>query len=185
MKKFLKNKATMIGSIVAAAVVFILLVAFCVRPVSVGYTYSYKGDLRGVKDLTIKAHVNTFDKVTLTILDKDGEEIEDMSGEYWYFEKDGLVVTSYGLGATTKDMKKSEWKEWKEEVLEDWDKEEVEEAAKAGSPIVFKSNAFKMVVMAEEFYNAGAFVTVSVLAVVDAVLVAGAVASIILRKKNA
>ena len=70
MKKFLTKKATMIGSIVAAAVVFILLLAFCVRPVSVGYTYTYKGDLGDAKDITIKAHVNTFDKVTLTVLDK-------------------------------------------------------------------------------------------------------------------
>lgn len=184
MKKFLTKKATMIGSIVAAAVVFILLLAFCVRPVSVGYTYSFKGDLDGAQDLTIKAHVNTFDKVTLTVLDKDGEEIEDMSGEYWYFEKDGFVVTSFGLGETTEDMKKEDWKEFKENALKDWDKEVVEEAAKAGSPIVFKSNAFKMVVMAEEFYNAGAFVTVSILAVVDAILVAGAVASIVLSRKK-
>ena len=143
MKKFLTKKSTMIGSIVAVAVVFILLLAFCIRPVSVGYTYSYKGDLMGAKDLTIKAHVNTFDKVTLTVLDKDGEEIEDMSGEYWYFEKDGLVVTSFGLGATTEDMKKEDWKKFKEEeVLEDWDKEEIEKIAEEGSPIVFKSNAF-------------------------------------------
>ena len=184
MKKFLTKKATMIGSIVAAAVVFVLLLAFCVRPVSVGYTYSYKGDLMGSKDLTIKAHVNTFDKVTLTVLDKEGEEIEDMSGEYWYFVKDGLVVTSFGLGSTTEDMKKEDWKEVKEEALKDWDKEEIEEIAEKGSPLVFKSNAFKMQVMGEEFACGGAYATVVVLAVVDVLLAGAAVASFLLSKKK-
>ena len=72
MKKFLTKKATMIGSIVAAAVVFILLLAFCVRPVSVGYTYSGELDMGGAK-FTAKAHINSFDQMTLTVLDEDGE----------------------------------------------------------------------------------------------------------------
>ena len=41
LRHILTKKATMIGSIVAAAVVFVLLLAFCVRPVSVGYTYNH------------------------------------------------------------------------------------------------------------------------------------------------
>ena len=175
MKKFLTKKATMIGSIVAAAVVFILLLAFCVRPVSVGYTYSYKGDLDGAQDLTIKAHVNTFDKVTLTVLDKDGEEIESMSGEYWYFEKDGVVLSSFVMMATTDDLKKSDWEELKEDAIKNWD-----EAKEAG----FESNAFKMEIMGEEFTCGGAYATVVVLAVVDAILVAGAVASSVLSRKK-
>ena len=183
MKKFLTKKATMIGSIVAAAVVFVLLLAFCVRPVSVGYTYSYKGDIADAKDYTITAHVNSFDKVTLKTLDEDGKEVEEMTGKFWYFEKDGIVVTSMMLG-TAEDVKKEDWKEAKEDLLEDWDKERMEKAVEAGSPVAFKSNAFKMQVMGEEFTCGGAYATVVVLAVVDAVLVAGAVASVLLRKKK-
>lgn len=183
MKKFLTKKATMIGSIVAAAVVFILLIAFCVRPVSVGYTYSYKGDIADANDWTIKAHVNSFDKVTLTTLDEDGEEVDDMTGEFWYFEKDGIVVTSMMMG-TTEDVKKEDWKDAKKEILEDWDKEEMEEIAEAGSPVAFKANAFKMEIMNEEFTCGGAYATVVVLAVVDVLLAGAAVYSIILSKKK-
>ena len=181
MKKFLTKKSTMIGSIVAAAVVFILLLAFCIRPVSVGYTYSYKGDLMGAKDLTIKAHVNTFDKVTLTVLDKDGEEIEEMSGEYWYFEKDGIVVSSFIMGAKTEDMKKSEWEDLKEEALKDWDKEEMRDEGMV-------VDAFKMVSNAadgEKMVCGGAIATVIVLALVDVLFVGVAISSVLLKKKAA
>ena len=48
----------------------------------------------------------------------------------------------------------------------------------------FESNAFKMEIMGEEFTCGGAYATVVVLAVVDAILVAGAGASIVLSRKK-
>ena len=181
MKKFLTKKATMIGSIVAAAVVFILLLAFCVRPVSVGYTYSGEMEMMGSK-FTVEAHINTFDQMTLTVLDEDGEEVESESGKFWYIEKDGYL---FQLG-DVEDMDKEDFKKEKEDFNESWEdltEKEQEEASKA---MGFKVNAFKaeLAMLDTEFTCGGAYATVVVLAVVDAILVAGAVASIVLSRKK-
>ena len=181
MKKFLTKKATMIGSIVAAAVVFILLIAFCVRPVSVGYTYS--GEVKmGATKFTAEAHINSFNQMTLTVYDEDGEEVKEMTAKSWYIEKDGYL---FQLGEV-KEMDKDEFKDAKEEFLKQWedlsDKQKEEYSEAAG----FKVNAFKaeFAMVDAEFTCGGAYATVVVLAVVDALLVAGAVASIVLSRKK-
>lgn len=161
MKKFLTKKATMIGSIVAAAVVFILLLAFCVRPVSVGYTYKYSKD-----DITTKIHINSFNKVTMTMEYKG--ESEDMEG--YYFVKDGILIF---VDAENKE----DFKDQKESYLENWDKDAMEEYG-------MKINAFKITMGDESATCGGAYATVVVLAIVDAILVAGAVASIVLSRKK-
>ena len=174
MKKFLTKKATMIGSIVAAAVVFVLLLAFCVRPVSVGYTYSGELEMGGAK-YTTKAHIHSFNQMTLAVYDEDGEKVKDESGKFWYVEKDGYIIPC----GNVETIDKEEFKEAKEELNKQWD-DLKEHADKFG----YKVNAFKVKVMGEEFTCGGAYATVVVLAVVDAVLVAGAVASVLLRKKK-
>ena len=189
MKKFLTKKATMIGSIVAAAVVFVLLLAFCVRPVSVGYSYKLtkEREIAGKKvETTIVYHFNSFDKVTMTMQQGDEEE----SYKYWYFVKDG-VLELVGLAEDYKvngvvvgeAMSKEDFKKEKEATLKDWDKKQAREN---GTRI----DAFKVYgvddgkVSEDKAVNGGAIATVVVLAVVDAVLVAGAVASVLLRKKK-
>ena len=184
MKKFLTKKATMIGSIVAAALVFILLVAFCARPVSVGYTYKGRFDLLGTGSKSeMTMHVNSFDKMT-AVVDMGGMEVEM---KLWYFVKDGVVC----IAGPCKDVKvmgetiyesisKEEFKDVKEEALEDWDKEEMRD----GGMLV---DAFKMVSNAangEKMVCGGAIATVIVLAVVDAALAALAITSVVLSRKK-
>ncbi len=182
MKKFLTKKGTMIGSIVAAAVVLVLLLVFCIRPVSVGYTYKGELEMGGAK-FTAKAHINSFKQMTLSVYDEDGEKVESESGKYWYIEKDGYL---FQIGDAEK-MDKEAFKDAKEtfnERWEDFDKDEREEYAKFAG---FKINAFKAELnsLDAEFTCGGAIATVIVLAVVEVVLAGGAVASIILRKKKA
>jgi len=181
MKKFLKKKGTMIGSIVAAAVVFILLLAFCIRPVSVGYSYKMTSESEHLGKYTVTYHFDSFSKVTV----KSEYEKEDYatSGEEqcWYFVKDGVLMVGPSVKSTDKDA----WNDMKEKAIEKWDSEKMK---KEGTRI----DAFKVYsldadgeIEEDKAINGGAIATVIVLAVVDAVLVAGAVASVILRKKKA
>lgn len=170
MKKFLKKKATMIGSIVAAAVVFILLVVFCVRPVSVGYTYKLTKEVAGVENVQ-KIHFNSFDKLTITNIVDDKEVSEQVM---WYFVKDGVVVPC-GLAEGVGSISKDQFKEAKEEVLKDWDSDDIEAED--------RWNAFKAP-GEDALVCVGAYVTVAVLAVVDVLLAGAAVASIVLSKKK-
>jgi hypothetical protein len=179
MKKFLTKKATMIGSIVAAAVVLVLLLAFCIRPVSVGYSYTVSTESEYYGKFTVTYHFDTFSKVTLQSK-YEKEEFASMEAEeqHWYFVKDGVLV----VGPSVKSMEKEDFEKAKEEALKDWDKEE---ARNDGMLI----DAFRIRTVDEgqvgedKAVNGGAIATVVVLAVVDAVLVAGAVVLLIVKKR--
>lgn len=174
MKKFLKNKATMIGSIVAAAVVLVLLLAFCIRPVSVGYTYkNYNEETK----ITAYMKVKTFDKMVYWS-EADGKESDKK--EYWYFVKDGVII-SRPVSALNEEA----WKDFKEKAIEEWDSKEAKDN---GTHI----NAFNIKYLEDgkeieelgKYSCAGAYATVIVLAVVDALLAGLAVASILVSKKK-
>ena len=181
MKKFLTKKATMIGSIVAAAIALVLLLVLCIRPVSVGYSYSVKTENEHYGKYTQTFHFDSFSKVTIKA-EMENEEFASIGTErqYWNFVKDGVLVIENSVNSMTEE----EFKAAKEEALKNWDKEEERNNG-------MRINAFniKTVIdgeaLEEKAVSVGAIVTVVVLAVVDAVLIAGAVASVVLRKKKA
>jgi len=160
MKKFLKKKGTMIGSIVAAAVVLVLLLVFCIRPVSVWYTYKLTED-----DVVTKYRFG-FNEVTMT-MEKDGEEAKN---EGYYFVKDGLVVPVMADN-------KEDYKKQKEEILDKWDT--VKDLYKG-----MEINAFTFDMYGEKLVCVGAIVTVAILGVIEVVLAGMAISSVILRKKK-
>ena len=160
----------MIGSIVAAAVVLVLLLVFCIRPVSVWYTYSQTEEVLGV-ETTNKIHFNSFDKMTTTKI-IDGKEVSKIVN--WYFVKDGVVVKcgiAEGIGAIDKDT----FKAIKEEYLDAWDSKDIESED--------KWNAFKEP-GEDGAVCVGAIVTVAILGVIEVVLAGMAISSVILRKKK-
>jgi len=160
MKKFLKKKGTMIGSIVAAAVVLVLLLVFCIRPVSVWYTYKLTED-----DVVTKYRFG-FNEVTMT-MEKDGEEAKN---EGYYFVKDGIVVP---VNADNNE----DFKEKKESMIDNWD---ITKEMYKGMEI----NAFTFDMYGEKLVCVGAIVTVAILGVIEVVLAGMAISSVILRKKK-
>lgn len=160
MKKFLKKKGTMIGSIVAAAVVLVLLLVFCIRPVSLWYNYKFTED-----DVVTKYRFG-FNEVTMT-MEKDGKEAKN---EGYYFVKEGIVVP-----VNAKD--KEDFKEKKESMIDNWD---ITKEMYKGMEI----NAFTFDMYGEKLVCVGAIVTVAILGVIEVVLAGMAVSSIILRKKK-
>ena len=161
MKKFLKKKGTMIGSIVAAAVVLVLLLVFCIRPVSVWYTYKITED-----DMVGRYHFDSFSEITVTV-EKDGEEISKNEG--YYFVKDGKLVP-----VMAKD--KDSFKKQKEEILDKWDT--------VKDIYTIEINAFTMDMYGDTLTCVGAIVTVAILGVIEVVLAGMAISSVILRKKK-
>ena len=152
MQKFLSKKPVMISFIVGAIIMLILTIAWCIRPVSLGYTYTSRQD-----NTTVKYHFNSSNKITLKI--DNGEDTEKV--KMWYFQKDGYLVLS-GLLAedyegdgvvVEKAATKKEYKEWKETILENWDKDEAKELY----PTI---NAFKVESNANSATSAGAIVSV-------------------------
>lgn len=177
MKNFLTKKATMIGSIVAAAFVLVLLIAFCARPVAVGYSYTYKDEMYGV-EVKSKLHFNSFSKVTMEV--EYSGEYSSMNQEktFYYVERDGYVFVIED--AEAKDVKGEDFKDFKKEIKEMKD-DEFEVYAKAAG---LKINAFKAGEGDATYKNAGAVATVVVLAVIDVALAGMAVASVLLSKKK-
>lgn len=169
MKKFLTKKATMIGSIVAAAVVLLLLIALCARPVSVGYTYTWKDEMGGVEVKT-KLHFNSFNKVTMTMTMDE----EEQSGKFYYVERDGYVFLMDD--AEAKDVKDEDFKEFKKQIKD----AKLDDIKDYG----MKINAFKAGEGDETAKCGGAVATVVVLAVVDVALAGMAVASVLLSRKK-
>lgn len=188
MKKFFKKKAVMFGSIVAAAVVLVLLVAFCVRPVSVGYTYKHYDEERKV---TTTYHFDTLDKVTMK-MDAEGTE-DDVEMKFYYLVKDGCLVVLYDCLAedyevngvvARKAATKEELKAAKEEALKDWDKKEERDNG-------IRVNAFSLAEYdegkADEDYVAkcaGAVATVVVLAVLEVALLGAVAYAVLVSKKK-
>ena len=160
MKKFLKKKGTMIGSIVAAAVVLVLLLVFCIRPVSLCYNYKITED-----DVVTKYRFG-FNEVTMT-MEKDGKEAKN---EGYYFVKDGYLVPVMADN-------KEDYKKQKEALLDKWDT--VKDLYKG-----IEINAFTMDMYGEELVCVGAIVTVAILGVIEVVLAGMAISSIVLRKKK-
>ena len=167
MKKFFKKKAVMFGSIVAAAVVLVLLVAFCVRPVSVGYTYK---NYDKKTEITTCFKIKTFNKLEIWTVDEDGDKSDKT--EMWYFVKDGLLAF-----IPSEDVDKDEWKEFKEEAIKDWN----EDAAEEMFPEI---DAFGMEMGDEEFNCAGAVATVVVLAVLEVALLGAVAYAVLVSKKK-
>lgn len=166
MKKSSKKKSIKIGAVVGAVVVLLLLIAFCVRPVSVGYSYSREYTSLG-KDVTKTYHFNSFNKVTITTKTENSKT----STEWWYVQKNDSFI----LLGTTKDVTKEKFKEMKETTLEHWDDEK---------DSALKINAFKYTLGDEEYKCGGAVATVVVLAVVEVVLLGLAVTSFMPSKKK-
>lgn len=156
MKKSAKKKSIKIGAVVGAVVVLLLLIAFCVRPVSVGY--SYKND-------DTNYHFNTFSKVTVSG-EYAGVKTEK---SYYYVERDGYVFINL-LGSDNKDFK---------ETIKDANEDELKLLKKSFG---IKISAFKIGEDDSAITCTGAYVTVVVLAVVEVALVAVAVMS--LKKKR-
>ena len=146
--KFLKKKGVRIGMIVAAVLLLALIVYFCVRPVSVGYSYTGKTKILG-KEVTSTYHFNAFDRVT----------IDD--SQNWYYEKDGLVVVK----GSTELVKEETFKEMRENEKENWNYD----VAKLTNP---EFNAFSAEILGVKYTCVGAIVSVVVMAVVELGLVA-------------
>lgn len=148
MKNFLTKKSVMISLIVAAIVMFALTIIWCARPVSVGYTY---------KQDNSSIHFNSTNKCTM--------EMEDTKTKLWYFTKDGVLVLcgpaediKVAGTVVAKAMTKDEFKDYKKEILEDWDKEEAKENG-------IQINAFKIGEGDDVATCAGAIVTVVIFAI--------------------
>ena len=84
MQKFLSKKPVMISFIVAAIIMLILTIAWCIRPVSLGYTYTSRQD-----NTTVKYHFNSSNKITLKI--DNGEDTEKV--KMWYFQKESSLLS--------------------------------------------------------------------------------------------
>lgn len=176
MKKFLTHKATMIGSIVAAAVVLVLLIVLCARPVSVGYTYTEKGKELGV-EYTVKYHFDSSKKVTVKATQTaSGVETKEEE-QHYYVERDGYVFL---MDAEAKDVKDADFKTWKKNITELKDDQFKAYAELRG----IKVSAFKLGEGDDVAKCGGAVATVVVLAVVDVALAGLAVTSVLLSKKK-
>ena len=156
--KFLKKKGVKIGAILASVLVLLLLIYFCVRPVSVGMTYSNTKTTKGLlgKEVTTTTKVafNSFNKMTETTIVDGKETLKVVS---WYFEKDGVVVNC-GLAEGVLAISEDAYKEIKQTYLDNWNSENVKDE--------LKSSAFKY----GDNTCGGAIAVVSVLAVVELVL---------------
>ena len=168
--KFLKKKPVKIGLIVASVLMLVLIIAFCARPVSVGYTYSGKIKM-GDTEMTLKYHFNSFDKMTG---EAKTENTSDKS-TIWYFTKGGYLITSE---EEVDKMEKDDFKKYKEAYIENWETYE-KGLEKYGS----KVNAFTITMGDETLVCGGAIATVVILAVVELGLVALTVMSFLSKKK--
>lgn len=91
-KKNLKKNGVKFGALIGAVVVLALLIYFCVRPVSVGFTYSrtYTDKILG-KEITTTTgtHFNTFSKATKITKQGDNDPTET---EFEYVVENGKVT---------------------------------------------------------------------------------------------
>lgn len=168
MKKFLKKKGTKIGFIVAAAVVLLLLVVMCVRPVSVGFTYSGKVNTMGT-ETSVYYKINSFNK--FKAIQKSGSS--SVESTKWYFTNDGYFVPTGNVDTTTKE----EFKNLKKEALDGWNADIMKEYGT-------KVNAFRMTQGDETLTCVGAIVTVVILGVIELALIGFVVASFVVSKKK-
>ena len=170
--KFLKKKGVKIGAIVAAVAVLLLLIYFCVRPVSVGMTYSNTETTKNLlgKEVTTTTKVafNSFNKMTTTTI-VDGKETSKIVS--WYFEKDGIVVNC-GLAEGVLAISEDAYKEIRQTYLDNWNSEDVKDE--------LKSSAFKY----GDATCGGAIAVVSVLAVIELALAAVIVLSFMAPAKK-
>ena len=148
MKSFLTKKSVMISLIVAAIVMLTLTIIWSARPVSVGYTY---------KQDEASIHFNSTNKCTM--------EMEDTKTKLWYFTKDGVLVlcgpaedVKVAGVVVAEAMSKDKFKDYKKEILEDWNKDSAKEF---GTQI----NAFKIGEGEDSATWAGALVTVVIFAI--------------------
>lgn len=158
--KFLKKKGVRIGMIITAALLLALIIYFCVRPVSVGYSYTGTTKVLG-KEVTSTYHFNSFNKVTI-----DGSE-------NWYFEKDGLVVVM----GSTKLIEHEDFKSSKDAAIENWNCD----VAELTNP---KFTAFGAEILGVNYTCVGAIVTVVIMAVVELGLISLIVLSFANKKKK-
>lgn len=148
MKNFLTKKSVMISLIVAAVVMLAFTIIWSARPVSVGYTY---------KQDNSSIHFNSTNKCTM--------EMEDTETKLWYFTKDGVLVLCGPVEdvkvagvVVAEAMSKDEFKDYKKEILKNWDKDEAKENG-------IQINAFKIGEGDDVAICAGAIVTVVIFAI--------------------
>ncbi len=159
MKKFLRKKPVMITFIALAVVMLVVYIGMLVRPVAIGMTY--KGKIEGI-EASIK--VRNGSEVTVEM---DGQEME---GRY--------VVKGREVYFHVGDMTDKEFKELKENVLENW-----EQGKKYG--LIHDVNAFVAEFGDENLTCAGSIVFAAVGGVVTVALVTFATLSLVyfIKKK--
>ena len=161
-KKNLKKNGVKFGALIGAVVVLLLLIYFCVRPVSVGFTYSKSTttDLPIVGETTTvtKVHFNTFKKVTTTTQINDKDPLE---AEGFYFENDGEIISL---------------------ITDEEGYEDAKELALDLKATGTKINAFTMGEGDDVAVCGGAIAMVTVLAVIEIVLAGVAIMSFVKKK---
>ncbi len=157
MQKFLKKKSTLIGLVVATIIMTLLLIVFCVRPVSLGYTYS--GD-----NYSYHFKISKYEKISEVL----GAEVKT---DGYFFAKDGYLVT---VAADDYD----DFKQQKENIVDNW-------GTVGKLHQTMEINAFRIKVGDEVTATCtGAIVTVSIFGVTELALIALTVLSIMATTKK-
>ena len=161
-KQTKKKNGVKFGALIGAVVVLLLLIYFCARPVSVGFTYSKSTttDLPIVGEVTTttKTHFNTFKKVTSQVIVGEEDPIET---EGYYYEKDGQIINL---------------------VTDEEGYEDAKELAEKLNSKGVEINAFTYGEGDNAAVCGGAIAMVAVLAVIEVVLAGVAVMSFIKKK---
>lgn len=159
MKKFLRKTPVMITFIALAVVMLVVYIGMLVRPVAIGMTY--KGKIEGV-ETSVK--VKNGSEVVIKVDDTEMEGRYVVKGREVYFQAG--------------DMSDKEYKELKEDVLENW-----EEAKEYG--LISDTNAFAVEFGDENLTCAGSIVFAAVGGVVTVALVTFATLSLVyfIKKK--
>ena len=150
MNKFLKKKPVMITFCVLAVLMLIFYIGMLVRPVAIGMNYKGKTTVGLTKvDTTIK--INNGKKLTKTT--------KNTETEHYYFVKGREIVILWDSGVK---LSKDEYKDLKEEVLDNWNTFKLNK---------YNVSAFKMEKGSDEFTSNGTIIFAIVGGIITATLV--------------
>lgn len=189
MKKFLSKKPVMITFIVLAVLGLAFYIGMIARPVA--YDFNYK-NVKTVGDTTVTTtlKVKNNEKAVQTRVTKTPSSTTEVETEVWIYV-DGNIALLIG---PTKTMTEAQYEERIKNIKEEKKgnakafEEKLEAAVK--SELAFKANAFKIISGegedAIEFKCTGSTVFAIVGGIVEAVLITGAVLTIVfvVRKKK-
>ena len=189
MKKFLSKKPVMITFIVLAVLGLALYIGMLARPVAYGFNYK-NIETKGDVTRTFTINVKNSKKAVQKVLTESSSSTSETEQEIWIYVDGNTVVFVGPTKTITEDEYKAEveaYKKAKKETPEDY-KKELENDVKLGR--AFKANAFKITIgtgdNTTEFKCAGSTIFAILGGIVEAVLIAGAVSTIVfvVRKKK-